>query len=56
MLITGPEDYLAKGLSDDLKQNDIPGFGPSRNAVRIESNKEWSKASMDRRNIATERI
>lgn len=53
IVIVGPEDPLASGLADSLKKADIPCFGPSKNAARLESDKAWAKSFMDKYNIPT---
>ena len=52
-MIVGPEDPLANGIADVLLADGIPVFGPSKNAARIESDKNWAKAFMDKHNIPT---
>ena len=53
--IIGPEAPLANGLGDALRDNNIPCFGPSRAAARIESSKHFAKGFMQRHNIPTAR-
>lgn len=52
-MIVGPEDPLASGISDVLADYKIKCFGPSAQAARIESDKEWAKQFMDEVNIPT---
>ena len=54
-VIIGPEAPLANGLGDSLRENNIPCFGPSRTAARIESSKHFAKDFMQRHNIPTAR-
>ena len=54
-VIIGPEAPLANGLADSLRESNIPCFGPSRSAARIESSKQFAKEFMQRHNIPTAR-
>ncbi|XP_066151739.1 trifunctional purine biosynthetic protein adenosine-3 [Euwallacea fornicatus] len=55
IVIVGPEDPLANGIADAITAEGINVFGPQKNAAQIESNKDWSKAFMDRHGIPTAR-
>nr|CAD7396078.1 unnamed protein product [Timema poppensis] len=55
LVIVGPEDPLAAGIADSLRQAGLYCFGPGRDAARIESDKEWAKSFMDRHKIPTAR-
>lgn len=50
-----PDDPLAMGLSDMLRENGIPCFGPSKCAAIIESSKAFSKELMKKYGIPTAR-
>ncbi|MBN1189891.1 MAG: phosphoribosylamine--glycine ligase [Dehalococcoidales bacterium] len=51
LIVVGPEDPLASGIVDYFKKIEIPIFGPSRAAARIESSKAFSKALMQKYDI-----
>ncbi|THF88163.1 phosphoribosylamine--glycine ligase [Deinococcus sp. KSM4-11] len=53
VVIVGPEAYLAAGVVDACRQVGIPAFGPTRDASRLEGDKAWSKAFMNRHSIPT---
>ncbi|KAL1463277.1 hypothetical protein WDU94_015043 [Cyamophila willieti] len=53
LVVIGPEDPLANGISDVLQSHGIPCFGPTRAAARIEAEKNWSKQFMDKYLIPT---
>ncbi|CAK9796433.1 Trifunctional purine biosynthetic protein adenosine-3 [Anthophora plagiata] len=55
LVVIGPEEYLANGLADELKDAGIDCFGPQKAASRIEADKYWAKEFMDRYKIPTAR-
>ena len=52
-VIIGPEKPLADGLSDILRDNGYPVFGPSQSAARLESSKAFMKTICRNANVAT---
>jgi phosphoribosylamine--glycine ligase/phosphoribosylglycinamide formyltransferase/phosphoribosylformylglycinamidine cyclo-ligase len=55
LVIIGPEAPLAEGIVDYLSKNDIPCFGPTKDAARIETSKAFAKDFMIRHGIPTAR-
>lgn len=53
LTIVGPEASLALGIVDEFRAAGLRIFGPTRNAARIESSKEFAKAIMARHNVPT---
>jgi phosphoribosylamine---glycine ligase len=43
LVIVGPEDYLAAGVTDALAEQGIPTLGPGAQAAQLESSKSWAK-------------
>ena len=46
LVIVGPEEPLVLGIADRLSDADIPVFGPSAAAARIEGSKHWANELM----------
>jgi len=55
LVVVGPEQPLAAGVSDALRAADIAVFGPSQAAARLETSKAFSKAFMERHGVPTAR-
>lgn len=53
LVVVGPEQPLADGLSDDLRSNSINVFGPSKQAAMLESSKDYAKSFMVKYGIPT---
>ncbi len=53
LVVIGPEDLLALGLSDYLRERGITVFGPTKDAARIESSKVFSKNLMRHADVPT---
>ncbi|NEO84828.1 MAG: phosphoribosylamine--glycine ligase [Spirulina sp. SIO3F2] len=53
LIIVGPEDPLAKGISDHLRQQNLPVFGPTQAGAQIEASKSWAKQLMAQANVPT---
>lgn len=53
LVVIGPEQPLVDGLADDLRNNGILVFGPSKNAARIEGDKSFAKNLMQKYNVPT---
>lgn len=51
--VVGPEAPLAQGIVDFFKEENLPIFGPSRAAARLESSKEFAKNFMKENHIPT---
>ena len=52
-VVVTPDDPLALGMVDALKQAGIPAFGPTKAAARIEASKVFSKNLMEKYSIPT---
>lgn len=53
LVIVGPEAPLSEGITDYLREKNIPVFGPTRAGAQIEASKAWAKALMEAANIPT---
>ena len=53
LTVVGPEAPLAAGVVDTFGQEGLKIFGPTRNAARLESSKDFAKAFMLRHGIPT---
>ncbi|WP_302606280.1 phosphoribosylamine--glycine ligase [uncultured Duncaniella sp.] len=53
MTVVGPEAALAAGIADRFAAAGLRIFGPTKNAARIESSKEFAKEMMDKYNVPT---
>ena len=55
LVVIGPEAPIAEGLVDKLESKNIPVFGPTKLAGRLETSKLWAKQFMQRHDIPTAR-
>ncbi len=53
LVVIGPEDPLAAGLADALKETGAKVFGPSKDAARIEGDKWFAKELMRQQAVPT---
>lgn len=53
LVVVGPEQPLAEGLSDSLRDEGIDVFGPSKTAAQLETSKGFSKDFMMRHGVPT---
>jgi phosphoribosylamine--glycine ligase len=53
LVVVGPEDPLAAGLADRLREEGVATFGPSAAAARLEGSKAFAKDFMERHGIPT---
>ena len=53
MVLVGPDNYLEEGIVDMLEEKNIPVFGPSKMAAKIEWSKAFAKELMKKENIPT---
>ncbi|MFH1639829.1 MAG: phosphoribosylamine--glycine ligase, partial [Chloroflexota bacterium] len=51
LVVVGPENPLADGIVDLLKEAGIPAFGPDKAAAQIEASKIFAKELMQKYNI-----
>jgi len=53
LVVIGPEDPLALGLADRLREAGLAVFGPNASGARLESSKAFAKTFMQRNDIPT---
>ena len=51
LVVIGPEEPLANGVADRLREAGLAVFGPSRAAARLEGSKAFARAFMARHRI-----
>jgi phosphoribosylamine--glycine ligase len=56
LVVVGPEEPLAEGVADRLRDAGCAVFGPSREAARLEASKVFAKRFMARHGIPTARF
>ena len=56
LTVVGPETYLEQGIEDFFSARNLPLFGPSQKAARLESSKAFAKAFMAKHAIPTARF
>ena len=52
-VLIGPEQPLAYGLADALREQEVKVFGPNQDGAQIESSKAWAKALMAEAGVPT---
>ncbi|KAK7866200.1 hypothetical protein R5R35_001415 [Gryllus longicercus] len=55
LVVVGPEDPLARGITDTLQKAGLNCFGPGSRGARIEADKNWAKSFMQKHDIPTAR-
>ncbi len=55
LVVVGPEQPLAEGITDFLQGQGLRVFGPNQAGAQIEASKAWAKALMAEANIPTAR-
>jgi phosphoribosylamine--glycine ligase len=53
LVVVGPEDPLAAGITDDLVKAGLAVFGPNRSAARLEAEKGFAKELMKQASVPT---
>lgn len=53
LVVVGPELPLSRGITDYLRSQNIPVFGPTRAGAQIEASKAWAKALMQEAKMPT---
>lgn len=53
LVVIGPDNYLAEGLTDAIETLGIPVFGPTKAAAEIEWSKSYAKSLMQEEGIPT---
>lgn len=53
LVVVGPEDPLAAGVGDELREAGLLCLGPNKGAARIESSKVWAKNLMIESGVPT---
>ena len=51
LVVVGPENPLAAGLADFLRERGVAVFGPGRAGAKLESSKAWAKDFMRRHGV-----
>jgi phosphoribosylamine--glycine ligase len=53
LAVIGPEAPLVDGLADELREQGLAVFGPTRAAARLEGSKAWMKEVLERAGVPT---
>ncbi len=56
MAFIGPEAPLGRGVVDVLEENGIPAVGPNREAAKLETDKAFARAFMERHDIPGRKV